>query len=74
MKYDPANEEALNEREAIFESLEKRSKRVYREGLIKEDLSDFPNAKEKFQEVQQISPINSEYYIKATDKLKDYLE
>jgi len=74
LKYDPSNEEALNEREGIFTSLLKRSRKVYREGLIKEDLSDFANAKEKYQEVQQISPINSEYYIKATEKLKNYLE
>lgn len=74
LKYDPANEEALNERENIFESLTRRSKRIYREALIKEDLSDFARAKEKFQEVQQVSPINSEYYNKATEKLKNYLE
>ena len=74
LKYDPGNEEALNLRENIFTTLLKRSRKVYREGLIKEDLSDFANAKEKFQEVQQISPINSEYYNKATEKLKNYLE
>lgn len=74
LKYDPSNEESLNERTSIFEVLNKRSKKIFREGLIKEDLSDFSNAKEKFQEVQQISPINSEYYNKATDKLKRYLE
>ncbi len=74
LSFDPSNEEALNERAAIFAELEKRSKKLYREALIKEDLSDFTNAKEKFQEVQQISPINSEYFIKASDKLKNYLE
>lgn len=74
LKYDPSNEEALNERGSIFDTLEKRSRRLYREALIKEDLSDFANAKEKFQEVQQISPINSEYYNKASEKLKNYLE
>lgn len=74
LKFDPSSEEALNKRAEIFGTLEKRSKILYREALIKEDLSDFANAKEKFQEVQQISPINSEYYIKATDKLNNYLE
>ena len=34
----------------------------------------FNEAKEKFQEVQQVSPMDSEYYLKATEKLKDYLE
>ena len=37
-----------------------------------DDLSDL--AKEKFQEVQQVSPVDSEYYKKATDRLKDDLE
>jgi hypothetical protein len=37
-------------------------------------LSLYNDAKEKFQEVQQISPTDSEYYQKATDKLKDYLD
>lgn len=74
LKYDPTNEEALNERDVIFRTLHNRSKKVYREALIAESLSLFPKAKEKFQEVQQISPINSEYYNKATDKLKNYLE
>lgn len=74
LKYDPSNEESLNERENINETLTLRSRRMYREALISESLSLFEEAKEKFQQVQQISPINSEYYIKATDKLKNYLE
>lgn len=74
LKIDPSSEEALNERNDIFNLLLVRSKKVYREALIAESLSLYPKAKEKFQEVQQISPINSEYYIKATEKLKNYLE
>ena len=66
------NEEAILEREGIFIELKKRSRKIYREALVAESLSLFGKAKEKFQEVQQISPINSEYYIKATDKLKNY--
>lgn len=74
LKYDPINEEALNERDTIFQTLENRSKKIYREALVAESLSLFNKAKEKFQEVQQISPINSEYYNKATEKLRNYLE
>jgi pSer/pThr/pTyr-binding forkhead associated (FHA) protein len=74
LKYDPANEEALNQRDDIFLTLKNRSRKVFREALVAESLSLFGKAKEKFQEVQQISPINSEYYIKASDKLKNYLE
>ena len=74
LKYDPTNEESLNQRDEIFTTLKNRSRRVYREALVAESLSLYSKAKEKFQEVQQISPNNSEYYIKATDKLKNYLE
>lgn len=74
LKYHPAHEEALNEMDQIREQLELRSKRVYREAIIAESLSLYNSAKEKFQEVQQISPTDSEYYKKATDKLKDYLD
>ena len=74
LKYDPSNEEALTEREKIFDSLRTRSMKVYREALISESLSLFEEAREKFEEVQQISPVNSEYYNKATERLKNYLE
>jgi len=72
--YDPINLEALNEMQDIRELLNARSRKIYREGLISESLSLFDDAKEKFQEVQQVSPTDSDYYKKATDKLKDYLE
>ena len=60
--------------EEIRQRLEKRSMKVYREALIAESLSLFDEAKEKFQEVQQISPSDSQYYKKASDKLKNYFE
>ncbi len=74
LSYDPPNVEALNEMSDILESLEIKSKKLYREAIISESLNLFEDAKEKFQEVQQISPIDSVYYKKATDKLKDYLD
>lgn len=74
LKYAPFNEEALNEKISIREILNKRSKKIFREGLIKEDLSDFASAKEKFEEVKQISPKDSEYFDKAVKKLENYLE
>ncbi len=73
LKYNPAHVESLNEMDEIREKLELRSKKVYREAIIAESLSLYDDAKEKFQEVQQISPTDSEYYKKATEKLKDYL-
>ncbi len=74
LKVEPTNAEALNEVDEIKNQLETRSKKIYREAIIAESLSLFNDAKEKFQEVQQISPTDSEYYKKASDKLKNYLE
>ncbi|HXH74367.1 MAG TPA: FHA domain-containing protein [Bacteriovoracaceae bacterium] len=74
LKLEPTNPEALNEVDEIKSQLETRSKRIYREAIISESLSLFADAKEKFQEVQQISPTDSEYYRKASDKLKNYME
>lgn len=74
LKIEPTNGEALNEVDEIKNQLEMRSKKVYRDGIIAESLSLFNDAKEKFQEVQQISPTDSEYYKKASEKLKNYLE
>lgn len=74
LKMEPTNSEALNEVDSIKNQLEMRAKRVYREAIISESLSLFTEAKEKYQEVQQISPTDSEYYRKASDKLKNYLE
>ena len=74
LKHDPENIEALNEMDSIRERLRIKSRKIYREAIISESLSLFNHAKEKFQEVQQVSPIDSEYYKKATNKLKEYLE
>jgi pSer/pThr/pTyr-binding forkhead associated (FHA) protein len=74
LKHDPTHVESLNEMDRIRELLLVRSRRAYREAILAESLSLFNEAKEKFQEVQQISPSDSEYYKKATDKLKDYID
>jgi tetratricopeptide (TPR) repeat protein len=74
LSYNPTNTEALNEMTEIKDILHTRAKKLYREAIISESLSLFQDAKEKLQEVQQVSPIESEYYKKATDKLNDYLE
>lgn len=74
LKIEPTHSEALNEVDDIRAQLDTRSKRIYREAIIAESLSLFSDAKEKFQEVQQISPTDSEYYRKASEKLRNYLE
>jgi predicted Zn-dependent protease len=71
---EPSHEEALNEMNEIRETLEIRSKKIYREAIISESLSLYSDAKAKFQEVQQVSPVDSEYYKKAVEKLKEYLD
>ena len=74
LKYNPVEEEALEEREVILKELKMRSRKLYREGLIAESMSSYGQAKEKFQEVLQVSPVGSDYYIKAANKLDNYLE
>ncbi len=74
LKVEPTNAEALNEADDIKSQLDARSRKIYREAIIAESLSLFTDAKEKFLEVQQISPTDSEYYKKASEKLKNYLE
>lgn len=72
LDHEPSNAEAMNEMNEIRETLRLRSRKVYREAIIAESLSLLKDAKEKYKEVQQISPTDSEYYMKATDKLKEY--
>lgn len=74
LKIEPSNIEALNQVGDIKEQLSNKARKIYREAIISESLSLFQDAKEKFQEVQQISPVDSDYYKKATDKLRDYLD
>lgn len=74
LRIDPTHAEALNEVDNIKSQLDARSRKIYREGIIAESLSLFNDAREKFQEVLQVSPTDSEYYKKASDKLKNYLE
>ncbi|MFN8369955.1 MAG: FHA domain-containing protein [Bacteriovoracaceae bacterium] len=74
LKIQPGNRESLDEINSIKDVLELRARKVYREAIVSESLSLFDDAKEKLQEVQQISPNDSDYYKKATDKLRDYLQ
>ena len=74
LKHDPGDEESLNEVSRIKDVLENRARNVFIEGLIAENLSLFREAREKFQEVQEISLAESGYYRKASDKLRNYFE
>jgi pSer/pThr/pTyr-binding forkhead associated (FHA) protein len=72
--FDPSQEKPIAEMKKISEKLQVRAGKVYREAIISESLSLFQDAKEKFLEVQQISPSDGEYYEKATQKLKNYMD
>jgi len=74
LRIEPTNPEALNATVEIKDILTAKARKIYREAIISESLSLFQDAKEKFQEVQQVSPVDSDYYKKASDKLKDYLD
>ena len=74
LKIEPSNTDALNAVGEIKDTLNAKARKIYREAIISESLSLFQDAKEKFQEVQQVSPVDSDYYKRASDKLKDYLE
>lgn len=71
---EPSNKEAITEMNEIRGILEEKAKKLYREAIISESLSLFDEAKEKFQEVQQTTPTDSDYYKKASEKLKNYME
>ncbi len=74
LMFDPSLEKPLEEMKKISEKLQFRAGKVYREAIIAESLSLFQDAKEKFLEVQQISPSDGEYYEKAIQKLKNYID
>lgn len=74
LDHDPYNMEAVREMNEIRDTLTNRSRKVYREAIISESLSLFEDAKEKLNEVMQISPVDSEYFKKSNDKLKNYLD
>lgn len=71
LKYDPTSAEALNEIDDIKFILTSRARKVYREAIVAESLGLFEKAKEKFQEIQQTTPDDNEYYRKATDRLRE---
>lgn len=71
LRYNPNEIDAQNELDDINEILTDRARKVYRQGLVSESLGAFEDAREKFQEVQQISPVDNQYYIKASKRLKN---
>lgn len=74
LKKEPTNSEAISEMNEIRAILEEKAKKLYREAVIAESLSLFDDAKEKYQEVQQSTPSDSDYYRKATERLQKYME
>ncbi len=72
LKINPVSGEALTELGEIQSNLDGRAKLVYREALVSESISLFDDAKEKYLEVLQIAPSESDYYKKAKAKLEEF--
>jgi pSer/pThr/pTyr-binding forkhead associated (FHA) protein len=72
LKIHPNNAEAISEMEEISKKLSARARIVFREGLVSESISLFDDAKEKFLEVLQIAPKESDYYEKAKSRLDEF--
>lgn len=71
LKFDPTSVEALNEMDDIKFTLTSRSKKIFREAIVAESLGLYEKAKEKYQEILQITPEDNEYFKKASERLKD---
>ncbi|MCY4644883.1 MAG: FHA domain-containing protein [Bacteriovoracales bacterium] len=74
LEIDPSNVEAISKMEKIKKKIEKQAKKIYREAIIDESLNYLGKAKEKLNEVQQISPSDSLYYKRSENKLKRYTD
>ena len=74
LKIDPANTNIAVNMGEIKDSIERQAKKIYREAIVDESLNYLKQAKEKFQEVQQITPSDSPYHKRAANKLKKYVD
>ena len=74
LKINPAHTDAVIKMDKIKGRIDMRAKRIYREAIVDESLNYLKKAKEKFQEVQQISPTDSPYHKRAENKLKNYTD
>ena len=74
LKIDPSNVEAVSKMDEIIKRIEKQAKKIYREAIIDESLNYLHQAKEKFNEVRQITPSDSPYYRRAEIKLQNYTD
>lgn len=71
LKINPGNDEANTEVIEIREILSGRAKKIFREALIAESLSLVKDAQEKYREVLQVAPSDSDYFKKANQKIKE---
>jgi hypothetical protein len=47
-----------------------RAKGIYSEGVIAESFSDFDLAEKKYREVLEVVPVDHEYFVKASLRMK----
>ncbi|MBU6153042.1 MAG: FHA domain-containing protein [Bdellovibrionales bacterium] len=69
-KVDPTDHEAPAGMNRIRGVLTSRAKGIYSEGVIAESFSDFDLAERKYREVLQVVPVDNEYFVKATIRVK----
>ena len=69
-KVDPTDNEAPAGMNRIRGVLTSRAKGIYSEAVIAESFSDFELAEKKYREVLEVVPVDNEYFVKATIRVK----
>jgi pSer/pThr/pTyr-binding forkhead associated (FHA) protein/tetratricopeptide (TPR) repeat protein len=69
-KIDPTDNEAPAGMNRIRGVLTNRAKGIYSEAVIAESFSDFELAEKKYREVLEVVPVDNEYFVKATLRVR----
>ncbi len=70
LKVDPTDNEAPAGMNRIRGVVTNRAKGIYSEGVIAESFSDFDLAEKKYREVLEVVPVDHEYFVKASLRMK----
>ena len=69
-KVDPTDTEAPAGMNRIRGTLTNRAKGIYSEAIIAESFSDFDLAERKYREVLDVVPVDNDYFVKASQRIK----
>ncbi len=72
LQIDQGNDEAHREIAEIKDDLNLRAQKIFREAMVAESLSLFTESIDKYREVLQIAPSDSDYYRRAREKLREF--